>query len=358
MIFALNLTCFFFEGSGEGDGACGSFPHVSGIVGVNHDLDNVACYYSDNCRVNNGIAVGPLSFAVYVGGEVVNNVCPVGAVDGNGESTVSGCGPSVEIAVGSCAYGCLVFTENEVCRIFHCACGVGKVDGVILCFCSIVNESDYYRRCKEASCFVIGSFATVDAYEHAAESACDVKSAVSSNVYSYRSFGVSFVPYELGVERILFAFAGNCFGLSFFGSSLFSLFGSSGLSLFGSSGLSLFGSGGLSLFGSGGLSLFGSSGLSHFRSGGLSHFRSGGLSLFGSGGLSCLGSGGLGCFGSCRLGYFGSCFLRSNKQVTRSSREHHNHGKNQGQNAQYVLVSHIENLHLKFGALLHGNIIA
>ena len=349
MSFALNFTCFFCESSSEGDGACGSFPHVSGIIGVNHDLDNVACYNCDSGGSNERIAVGPLSFAVYVGGEVVNNVCPVGAVDGNGESTVSSCGPSVEIAVGSCAYGCLVFTENEVCRIFHCACGVGKVDGVILCFCSIVNESDYYRRCKEASCFVIGSFATVDAYEHAAESACNVESAVSSNVYSYRSFSVSFVPYEFGVERILFAFAGN---------GRLSLFGSSGLSLFGSGGLSYFGSSGLSLFGSGGLSLFGSGGLSLFGSGGLSHFRSGGLSLFGSGGLSCLGSGGLGCFGSCRLGYFGSCFLRSNKQVTRSSREHHNHGKNQGQNAQYVLVSHIENLHLKFGALLHGNIIA
>ena len=73
-----------------------------------------------------------------------------------------------------------------------------------------------------------------------------------------------------------------------------------------------------------------------------------------------------GRFGSCyfgsgnfRSGNFGSGIFRGlTKQVTRSNREHHSNGKNHNQNAQNVLVSHIENLHKKFGALLHGNIIS
>jgi len=80
--------------------------------------------------------------------------------------------------------------------------------------------------------------------------------------------------------------------------------------------------------------------LGMFVSGG-GGFRSG-YFLFGSG-----------IFGSLR----GSFFL-SYENVTRSNREHHSNGKNQCQNAQNVLVLHLENLHKKFGAGLHGNIIS
>ena len=290
--FALGNLLLFFKSSGEGDGACGSVPLVCRIIGVNHDLDFVACNYSDNSRVNNGIAVGPLGIAVYVRGEVVDGVNPVCITHGDGKGAVSSCGPGVEIAIGACCNSCLVLTKNEVCRIFHSACGVGEIDNIILCLCGIVNKSDYNRRSKEAGCFVVRSFTAVDANEHAAESACDVKSAVCSNVYSYRSFGVFCVPYEFGVERILFAFAGNGLGIC------------AGLS--------------------GGLG----SGLRSGLRGGLACGLRGGL----RGGIR---------YGICSL----SGSLRSGRflfltKVTGSNGEHHNHDNNQGQDAQNVLFSH------------------
>ena len=67
--------------------------------------------------------------------------------------------------------------------------------------------------------------------------------------------------------------------------------------------------------------------------------------------------------GRFRCGRF-SGFLRSGlcrllvKQVTGSDRKHHSNGKYQSQNAKNVLVFHLENLHLKFGVELHGNIIS
>ena len=69
-----------------------------------------------------------------------------------------------------------------------------------------------------------------------------------------------------------------------------------------------------------------------------------------------------GCCGSsgCRSGYCGLC--RSCNLIlaakTGSNRQHHSDGHYQGQNAQNVLVFHYENLHKKFGAGLHGNIIS
>ena len=118
-----------------------------------------------------------------------------------------------------------------------------------------------------------------------------------------------------------------------------------------------------------------------FRSGllGSGLLRSG---LFGSGlfrsGL--LGSGLLrsGLFGSgfcrsgcCRSGFCRSSFCRSGccrssfcrsgvfcRLVTSNNGQHHNNGKSQSQDASNVLVFHLENLHNKFGAGLHGNIIS
>ena len=129
-------------------------------------------------------------------------------------------------------------------------------------------------------------------------------------------------------------------------------------------GSSLFGSGflGSSLFGSGYFrsSLFGSGyfGSSLFGSG---YFRS---SYFGGGcfGSSCFGSG---CFGSgycggscCRSGSFSFLTKQTVQSFTRNNREHHNNCQNQCKDAKNVLVFHLENLHKKFGALLHGNIIS
>ena len=91
-----------------------------------------------------------------------------------------------------------------------------------------------------------------------------------------------------------------------------------------------------------------------------------GCCLTGNNFLGMLVSGG-GRFGSsnfCGLFscYFGSSSLGFAEQlvehITRSDSEHHSNGKNQSQNAQNVLVFHLENLHLKFGAWLHGNIIS
>ena len=70
-----------------------------------------------------------------------------------------------------------------------------------------------------------------------------------------------------------------------------------------------------------------------------------------------------------RGGRFGSCFFGSGccrsclcgsllQQLTRSNGEHQGNGKNHDQNAKNVLVFHLENLHKKFGASLHGNIIS
>ena len=301
---------FFFESSGEGDGACGSFIGVSRIIGVNHDLDFVACYNSDNCRVNNGIAVGPLSITVDIRSHVVDGVNPISITHGDGKSTVSSCSPGVEITVGTNYNSCLVLAENEVCRIFHSACGIGKVDNIILCLCSIVNESDYYRRSKETVALIVGSFAAVDANKHAAESACDVKSAVCCNVYSNRSFGLSIIPYEFGVERILFAFAGN--GIGYFGlvGSNFRLVGRN-FRLVGRN------------FGIVGRN-FGRVGRNFGRVG----------RNFGLVGRNF----GIRCFRSCCF-FSRSCvnfFIRT----TGSNGEHHNHDNNQGQDAQNVLFSH------------------
>ena len=69
---------------------------------------------------------------------------------------------------------------------------------------------------------------------------------------------------------------------------------------------------------------------------------------------SCCGGGG--CRSSyCGLLSSGNFFLTAK---TGSNRQHHSDGHYQGQNAQNVLVFHYENLHLKFGAWLHGNIIS
>ena len=69
-----------------------------------------------------------------------------------------------------------------------------------------------------------------------------------------------------------------------------------------------------------------------------------------------------GCCGSsgCRSGYCGlfRCGNLILAAKTGSNRQHHSDGHYQGQNAQNVLVFHYENLHKKFGAGLHGNIIS
>ena len=54
---------------------------------------------------------------------------------------------------------------------------------------------------------------------------------------------------------------------------------------------------------------------------------------------------------------FGSGFLRLTN-LTGGNGEHQGNGKNHDQNAKNVLVFHLENLHKKFGASLHGNIIS
>ena len=132
--------------------------------------------------------------------------------------------------------------------------------------------------------------------------------------------------------------SGYFFGL---GSGLYGL--GSGYYGLGSSGYYRLGSSGYYGLGSSGYYGLGSSG----------YYRLGSSSYYGRR-SSFLRSGG------CRSSYFrlfssGNFFLAAK---TGSNRQHHSDGHYQGQNAQNVLVFHYENLHKKFGAWLHGNIIS
>ena len=82
-----------------------------------------------------------------------------------------------------------------------------------------------------------------------------------------------------------------------------------------------------------------------------------GVYVFGGGRFGCsyFGSGGLRSGGT---GLISRGNLRLIKQATGSNGQHHGNGQNQNQNAKNVLVFHLENLHKKFGAWLHGNIIS
>ena len=120
-------------------------------------------------------------------------------------------------------------------------------------------------------------------------------------------------------------------------------YGSLGSGFYGSFGSGFYGSLGSGFYGSFGSGLCGSlsSGLCRSFSSGLCRSLSGGL---------CRG-------GCCRSSFCGSGVLFS-RLVTCNNRQHHNDGKSQSKDASNVLVFHLENLHFKFGAGLHGNIIS
>ena len=195
-------------------------------------------------------------------------------------------------------------------------------------FCIQLSVTYCANLCSSTGCFRAGSVGEL----------CNlfglglVASATSKGLNTRFCTG-GFLCYGAVVPNVLVRFVtgSGLFGSGLFGSCLLrsGLFGSG---LFGSG---LFGS---SLLGSG---LFGSSLL---RSG---LFGSGllGSALFGS---ALFGSGllGSGCFGSFG-GYFrsGSSLIGLLEQITRNNGEHHSNGKYQSQNAQNVLVFHVENLH-------------
>ena len=299
-----SVSAFFCESSGEGDGACGSSPHICGIVGVNNDLNFVACCYSDNCGVNNGIAVGPLVVTVNIGGQIVDNVEPVFTGDGNGKSAVSGCSPGVVVTLAISCNGCLVFTNNEVCRVVHNANRPCELKGVF----TLGGDGDDSGHTGVAT-FNEGSFAAVDGEVHAAYAINSIVGSACGSGNNSSCLGLIISPSEIiDVDRVLSAFAGNGLGIC------------AGLS--------------------GGLG----SGLRSGLRGGLACGLGSGLRSGLRGGLACGLRGGLRGgirYGICSL----SGSLRSGRflfltKVTGSNGEHHNHDNNQGQDAQNVLFSH------------------
>ena len=206
----------------DSQGSRGVVPHISGIVAVDHDHDDIACGNLNLTGVDNGIAVGPLGIAVDIGGHVVDNIHPVLSTgNGNDQSAVllSGVGPVV--ALRTRLDESSVVAQNSLCGVFHGANRIGKCNSELSISIAIVddcevdghtgvsrgNNSGNHTACTGVQCYAVYDHSEVrtgNGHDHAGEVAVVVVGLASSNSQSSRlsehTDGVVLVACVVGLQ--------------------------------------------------------------------------------------------------------------------------------------------------------------